>query len=133
MKPAALACIVASLGLAAGAPPKRGALDIRTLSTRADRISGGDVLLEIAPPALARAAAADAPFTIDLNGRDVSSAFHRQNGSLVALLTGLAVGRNELKASAWGVADERATLTNYPIAGPIVSGPHQQPFVCQTD
>ena len=137
MKTAALASIAVLLALqtsgsAAGAP-KRTALDIRTLSTRADRISGGDVLLEIAPPASGRAAAADAPFTIELNGRDVSSAFHRQNGSLVALLTGLAVGRNELKADAWGVAGQRATLTNYPIAGPIVSGPHQQPFVCQTE
>ena len=25
------------------------------------------------------------------------------------------------------------TLTNYPVTGPIVSGPHQTPFICQTD
>lgn len=140
MKSAALAAMAILLalqtsGLAAGAQSKSKKLDIRTLSTRADRVSGGDVLIEIAPPSAsaAAAAAANAPYTIALNGRDVSAAFHRQNGSLVGLVTNLVVGRNELKASAWGVTDQRVTLTNYQVAGPIVSGPHQRPFVCQTD
>src|SRR5438093_115642 len=85
-------------GRAAGAQSKSKKLDIRTLSTHADRVSGGDVLIEIAPPsASATSAAANAPYTIALNGRDVSAAFRRQNGSLVGLVTGLASGRNELK------------------------------------
>ena len=32
-----------------------------------------------------------------------------------------------------GVPDGVLEVTNYPITGPIISGPHQQPFVCQTD
>ena len=138
MKSAALAAIAILLalqtsGLAAGAQSKSRKLDIRTLSTRADRVSGGDVLIAIAPTSPAPARAASAPYAIALNGRDISAAFRVQNGSLVGLVTGLAVGSNELKASAWGVADQRLTLTNYPVTGPIVSGPHQRPFVCQTD
>src|ERR1043166_9420888 len=138
MKTAALAVVAVLLalqasGMAAGAASKKKTLDIRTLSTRADRISGGDVLVEIAPPAAAAPVAADAAYAVSLDGRDVSSAFRRQNGSLVGLVTGLVVGPNQLRASAWGVSDQRIALTNYPIAGPIVSGPHPQPFVCQTE
>jgi uncharacterized tannase-like protein DUF6351 len=135
MKNAALAAIVALLALqtsgvaAAGAPPKTKKLDIQTLSARADRVTGGDVLVGIAAPAGAQPARPD----VRLNGRDVSDAFRPQNGAFVGLVTGLVDGRNELKVSAWGVRDQALVLTNYPIAGPVISGPHQQPFVCQTD
>src|SRR5207237_2174232 len=138
MKTAALAAIALLLalqtsGLAAGAQSKSKKLDIRTLSTRADRVSGGDVLIEIAPPsASATSAAANAPYTIALNGRNVSAAFRRQNGSLVGLVTGLVVGRNELKATAWAVTDQRVTLTNYPTAPPIGSRPPHAPALRHT-
>ena len=106
-------------------------LDIQTLSTHADRVTGGDVLIGIAiPPG---PAAASAPPDIRLNGRDISSAFRLQDRRLVGLLTGLVDGRNELKVSGWGVRDQPLAITNYPITGPVISGPHQQPFVCQTD
>jgi len=125
--------ILQASGTTAGAASKKKPLDIRTLSTRADRISGGDVLVEIAPPSPPSPPdAAAARYAVALNGRDVSSAFRLQNGSLVGLVKGLIVGANELSATAWGVSDQRITLTNYPIAGPIISGPHQRPFVCQT-
>ena len=117
------------------ARPQTGAkrIDVKTLSTRADRVSGGDVLIEIvAPDGLAHAV----PRDVTLNGRDVSSAFHPAPGSaFVGLVTGLAVGRNVLKVAgkAWGARDESLELTNYPITGPIISGPYQLPYVCQTD
>ena len=128
----AFAAVLAPLTMGlAGAPPHGGAgkIDIRVLSTRADRVTGGDALVSIAvlaPPQKSR------PF-VRLNGRDVSRAFHAQQETFVGLVTGLTNGRNELKVSAWGVVDQLFTLTNYPITGPIISGPHQQPFVCQTD
>src|SRR5476649_806977 len=76
MKTASLALLLAfqTLSLSA-ARPQAGAkhIDIRTLSTRADRVSGGDVLVEIvAPGGTAKAV----PHDITLNGRDVSPAFH---------------------------------------------------------
>ncbi|HJZ76410.1 MAG TPA: DUF6351 family protein, partial [Vicinamibacterales bacterium] len=118
-------------GQAAAPPAKSKArkLDIQTLSTHADRVTGGDVLLAIAVPAGAPAERPD----VRLNGRDVSDAFHQQHGSFVGLVTGLVDGRNELKVSAWGVHDQALALTNYPITGPVISGPHIEPFVCQTD
>ena len=33
----------------------------------------------------------------------------------------------------WGTAEGSLELTNYPASGPIVSGPHQDPFICQTE
>ena len=133
MKRAALAFIAVLLALQtsgqAAAPPKALKLDIQALSTRADRVTGGDVLIAIAAPAGAQAVRPQ----VRLNGRDVSDAFRQLNGRFVGLVTGLADGRNELKASAAGVRDQSVILINYPIAGPVISGPHQQPFVCQTD
>jgi hypothetical protein len=125
-------------GLIAGAQTGSGKIEIRTLSTRADRVSGGDVLLQIVPPQAGRSSP-----SVTLNGRDVSAVFRPAGTSsgpagtqsFTGLVTGLAVGRNSVKVvgKAWGAADATLTLTNYPITGPIISGPHVQPFVCQTD
>jgi hypothetical protein len=115
-------------GASQGAATRK--IDIRPLSTRADRVSGGSVLVEIAAPSSPQSP------SVTLNGRDVSSAFHRLPGSnaLVGLVTGLAQGRNTLKVAGktWGAPDASLELTNYPITGPIVSGPHIRPFVCET-
>jgi Tannase-like family of unknown function (DUF6351) len=133
MKTAALALIAFLLALQtsgqAASQAKSRKLDIRTLSTSADRVTGGDALVGINVPAGAQPSAPG----VRLNGRDVSDAFRRQGGSFVALVTGLVDGRNELKVTGWGVRDQVLALTNYPIRGPVMSGPHQQPFVCQTD
>jgi hypothetical protein len=152
MKPAALALIAVLLlfqtSSGAAAPPgarasqagarasqasgtKARKLDIQTLSTHADRVTGGDVLIAIAIPA--GAAASAAPPEVRLNGRDVSSAFRVVNHRFVGLVTGLIDGRNDLKVSGWGTRDQSFAITNYAITGPVISGPHQQPFVCQTD
>jgi hypothetical protein len=128
-----LACQTLSLS-AARSQTGAKRIDIKTLSARADRVSGGDVLVEIVAPA---GTAKAVPHDITLNGRDVSSAFHpaSASGSIVGLVTNLAVGKNVLKVAGkpWGARDESLDLTNYPITGPIISGPHQRPYVCQTD
>ena len=51
------------------------------------------------------------------------------------MLTGLSIWQERPRVSgkAWGKPDGVLELTNYPITGPIISGPHQTPFVCQTD
>ena len=121
--PIALAA-VASLA----AQPSTGTIEIKALSARADRVSGGDVLVEIVAPPSEKSSP-----VVRLNGRDISSSFHSQRGSFLGLVTGLAIGKNELTVRGRGVTEERPELTNYPITGPIVSGPHQDPFVCQTD
>ena len=46
----------------------------------------------------------------------------------MGLITGLEIGRNKISA-----AGDTLTVTNYPISGPITSGPHIKPFICETD
>jgi len=105
---------------------------IATLSTHADRVSGGDVLVEITFPRAHR----KHPLVVTLNGQDISDIFHpgEKPNSRVGLVTGLALGKNTLTVSGkgWGLRPESLELTNYPVTGPIVSGPHLQPFICQT-
>ena len=131
-------CLAASLAtvVALGAPQARAhdegpqSLEIRALSTHADRVSGGDVLVEISLPRSPRKGSV----VVSLNGRVVTSAFHQTSaGTLVGLVTGLSLGDNRLTAEAKGVGTKSLHLVNYPITGPIVSGPHQQPFICQTE
>jgi Tannase-like family of unknown function (DUF6351) len=114
-----------SIGMSADPPAKSA---IRTLSTHADRVSGGDVLVEIT------LANANLPFVVFLNGRNVSDAFHpgETPNSRIGLVTGLLLGRNVLVVIGGGLRLESLVLTNYSIKGPIVSGPHLQPFICQT-
>jgi hypothetical protein len=118
-----------TIGLAGAPQGGAGKIDVRTLSTRADRVTGGDVLVEIVMPG------AGAP-SVALNRRDVSTAFHATTrGAAVGLVTGLTLGKNVLTVSGktWSVRDESLQLTNYPLTGPVISGPWQTPFVCQTE
>lgn len=107
------------------------ALGVTTVSTRADRVSGGDVLVRITAPA----SASGAP-VVALNGQNVSGAFQPEEaaGTYLGLVHGLQVGGNEIRVdgSGWGVESATLTVTNYPSTGPIVSGPPIQPFICQT-
>jgi Tannase-like family of unknown function (DUF6351) len=97
-------------------------LDIQTLSTHADRVSGGDVLVQITTDAGGAGA-------VTLNGVDVTSAFRAGTApnTLLGLVTGLNLGRNTL-----ATGGRTLVITNYSIKGPIVSGPYVQPFICQT-
>jgi hypothetical protein len=110
-------------------------LDIITVSTRPDTVSGGDVLVRIhVPPSVAIN-----DLVILLNGQAVTSAFQPEASghSLLGLVAGLNLGENNLVATAVAPNNRiyrtaHLTLTNYPITGPIISGPHEEPFYCMT-
>ena len=105
---------------------------ITTLSTRPELVSGGDVLVRIDVPRSVR----PARVKVELNGHDVTGVFRidADGRSVTGLVTGLRLGRNTLEASAGGRGgnSERLTIKNHPITGPILSGPQQQPFICET-
>src|SRR5262249_34465203 len=59
--------------------------------------------------------------------------------SMTGLVTGLQLGENTLEAGAKkgngngnGGPHKSLKVTNYPITGPVISGPHEEPFFCQT-
>jgi hypothetical protein len=95
---------------------------IKTLSADPDRVTGGDVLIQITN--------ATDSLAISANNTDVTKAFKSgpAPGVLTGLVTGLTPGRNIIKAGSASLE-----ITNYPITGPVFSGPWQQPFICQTD
>lgn len=115
------------LGVSPSRLPASAADGLRlvAVSTRADMVTGGDVLLRV------EAAHGDAQ--IEVGGRDVTGAFRPAgDGSLVGLVEGLPAGVSTATATAGG-EEASLPLTNYPITGPVFSGPHQEPFICETE
>jgi hypothetical protein len=111
-------------------------LRIESVSTRPYLVTGGDVLLRIE-------AGEDLDLSqvrVSANGMDVTARFSldvpgaSKGASLIGFVEGLALGDNQIEAR---IPDSEATavleITNYPITGPIISGPHEMPFFCGTE
>src|SRR4051794_41036131 len=91
----------------AKAPPLR----IAVVSNRADLISAGDALVAISYPTGVK----PADISVKLGGSDVTSSFaQRENGRFEGLVTGLALGRNTLKALLPDGRGAQITITNHP-------------------
>jgi hypothetical protein len=99
------------------------------LSSKAEYASGGSALIDVALPA-----GTSGTLTASLNGADVSTAFKSDAanaGHMIGVVTGLRNGANTLTFG-YGGKSSTLAVTNYPVTGPIVSGPHMSPFICQT-
>src|SRR2546426_347255 len=111
------------------------AFKIDVLSSRPYMVSGGDALVRVT---VKKKDVSLGSVRIELNGANITGAFRADAGArtLTGLVTGLRNGENELsvdaKGNGKGRADADITLTNYPIEGPIISGPHEFPFACTT-
>ncbi len=109
-----------------------GAFEIVAMSTRADMVSGGDVLVSVTVPETVPLDRAH----ITLNGTDITPAFHPDvaHHSMTGLVSGLKAGANTISVAARDgrSGGGRLTLVNHPIVGPVFSGPHEQPFICET-
>ncbi len=111
------------------------AVQIRVVSSPPALVSGGDARVEVSVPA-------GVPFSavhVELNGNDVRSAFgpDPEGGhQLEGVVTGIAEGKSRLEAFvvAPGRPRDRTQLaiTNYPLEGPMFSGPRQEVFLCAT-
>src|SRR3954449_4389604 len=115
-------------GALAGVSSATGPGDVRiaTLSTRADLVSGQDVLIRVATPGASPASA-----RVALNGRDVTRTFRaHSNGKGVGLLTGLRLGRNVVAATVPGGRGARLTIVDHPLGGPVFNGPQIKPWTC---
>ena len=95
------------------------ALQILTVSSAPDRVTGGDVLVRVFP--------SDPRPVIRLNGNDISAQFRPSGRSLLGLVSGLRLGQNTISTAA-----HKLSLVNHPAAGPVFSGPHEQPFICES-
>jgi hypothetical protein len=107
-------------------------LEIKTLSSRPDLVSGGDALVEVKAPAGAQLS----QLTLTLNGKDVTNQLRLDpaTGNFRGLISELNLGDNTLiaKLKSRRAAQASLKITNYPITGPILSGPHLTPYECRT-
>jgi len=124
--------MIASLAEANGHGHGRHGFQITILSSKPYLVSGGDALVRVDVPR-------DVPMRraqVLLNRRDVTDAFEADDAArtLTGLVTGLNLGGNVIEAAA-GHRRPSAELevTNYPITGPLFSGPQIQPYLCMTD
>jgi hypothetical protein len=102
---------------------------IEVLSTRADAVTGGSAYLEVTAPA-------DADLTeveVSVDDRDVTDAFAvRDNGRYLGVVEDLELGDNVVTARLPDGRGAELTVTNHPIEGPVFSGPHIQPWNCDS-
>src|SRR6185295_532190 len=100
---------VADAGSLAAPPP---VLQIKTLSNRADLVSGGDVLVEVIVPA----GSPTGTVHVFAGARDVSAAFTRgSDGRTLGVITGLGAGATQIKADLDGRQAAILSVTNHPI------------------
>jgi hypothetical protein len=114
--------------------------EVTSLSSATDKISGGSTMLQIKAPS----GVALEDVKVMLNGTDVTAKLTTRNAAvrtMSGLVDGLTTNSNAASGSANTIvvtsADGRAkatttTLTNFPITGPILSGPQLTPYECRT-
>lgn len=105
-------------------------VDVNIISSKPHLVTGGSALIDVQHDGNAAALP-----TLQLNSRrvavpaDARISDDDDGVSFRFLLTGLDVGDNTLEVSA-GQSSASLTLTNYPATGPVISGPHQRPYLC---
>ena len=116
---------------------KPGELRVETVPTSQHLISGGDALVRIEP--IFGGSLPDV--SVSVNGVDMTERFRpppadwlgRESDALLGLVDGLAVGDTTVVVEYAGMPISSMTVTNYPVAGPIFSGEHLQPYICLED
>jgi Tannase-like family of unknown function (DUF6351) len=120
---------VLAIGVLLGAICSAQSPGLKTLSTPPEMVGGGDVLVEAAIPTQLAGKHA----TFFLNGLDITGTFRpAENGALRGLVTGLNPSENVIEMKIGGKS-AKLNVKNHLITGPVFSGPHQEPFVCQTE
>lgn len=134
----AIAAAIASISACSGGsddsgsstpPPPLGtpAAKLSILSSRPDMVSEGAALLKVEVPDGVQAS----QVKVTAGGKDQTVNFKPSGTALLGLVTGLPLGVNEIQVSAGGTTAS-ISLTNHDRNGPIISGPHQTPFICET-
>lgn len=116
-------------------PLADGQIELRTISTRAATVTGGDVLVAV------RGVGADDELMVTGPGGNLTSAFSPEadpfgddDQQWVGLVEGLPLGQSVIVARVIGPRGTRVAqlpVDNHPVTGPVFSGPHQELFNCR--
>ena len=104
-------------------------VQVRTLSGRADLVSGGDALVEVVVPEGTDLKSVK----ITVGDREVTAAFRAGGPGLRGLVTDLPVGPSTITATLADGSGARLAVTNAPQGGPVFSGPLILPWTCNND
>jgi len=143
--------ILASLAACGGQEPQipdeeMAAFIIDVPGGRAEMVSGGDALVAVAASKRNLGLGVGdynlgdlerSRLVAELNGRDVSASFQsgivgERGRAYMARLDGLEAGANQITVRFADGPSRSIALVNFPRTGPIFSGPHEEPFVCET-
>ena len=124
----ALLVLLVAPQTAVAEPGDAGRLSVTVLSGRPDTVTGGDALIRVAAPA-------HVPLNrirVRAGGHDVTRLFRPDPDvhGVTALVGGLR--RDTITATAPGTQSGSVRVVDHPATGPVFSGPHEQPFVCET-
>lgn len=114
--------------LAASQAEASDVVRIAVLSSPPYAVSGGDALVQIE----VSQNTPGARLSVLVNGANLSAAFIAAGTQKwIGKISNLRLGANEVTAR-YGKARSTLVLTNFPAEGPILSGPHEIPFICDT-
>src|SRR5512133_4225477 len=108
-----------------------GGVRLSVLSSSPEYVSGGDARIEV------RAARGlQDKLTFWLNGEKITPSLVADGNRMEGVISGLVNGSNllevvQVRGNGRGVSDA-IRLANYPLTGPMFTGPQQQPFLCRT-
>lgn len=124
------AALVGLIPMPATAQADGDVVVVSAISNRADLISDGDVLIEVAVPDGVPAA----DVTVTAGTRDVTEAFVQTDDEhLLGLVGGLPLGTSTISAVLPDGRGARLEVTNHAVGGPIFAGPQVQPWICETE
>lgn len=106
-------------------------LQLQVLSGPAQYVTGGDARIAVtAPPEV------HSKLVFLLNGQTIAPTMVSNGGQVEGVVSGLRLGANTLLVRYVGPAGQNVTgaiqLTNFPVTGPVFSGPQLKPFECRT-
>jgi hypothetical protein len=125
--------IALPFGILSDVPTGKEQFVVVVVSSAPDQVTGGDARLHIQLPRTVP----PHQVVVLVGEVDQSDHFELLPGTriLSGVVDGLALGENTITVMPNGLGKGRPdavnlTLTNYPITGPVFSGPHQHPFIC---
>ena len=113
---------------ASTSPDQGMSVKVSVLSSAPEWVSGGDARIHV------RAAPGQRDkLEILINGKKVDAALKEVADGLEGVVSGFALGKNLLQVKHGnGNVRDSLTVMNWPITGPMFTGPQQMPFVCTT-
>ncbi len=110
-----------------GTPPLApGQIEVAVVSSLPSTVTGESARVEV------RGLQPGDPLNVDRDGIDVTSSLSPvRDGVVGGVISGLRLGKNHITATS-GARKATLEVVDHPITGPVISGPHQTPFVCET-